>query len=291
MTGFPQIPHIDLDRAQPVAFQIRQLRDLNYPQPQIEKNEQPHRHNFQELIWIASGSGLHEIDGKQLAIHPNTLYLIAQGQVHCFLAAEAIHGYVLRFTDDFIPDTVAAPTGRFHQALFNNVQTLSALRIDHNDTQSIERLLELLNDEYHRADAAGSEAILQHLLQVLLIKVEQLLDDSADAPGNPESGSPLLARFLTLLEANYAARHDVEFYAQALATTPRQLSSTVKHHQGKTAKQLIEERLMLEAKRNLRFTDMTVKEIAEQLGFSDPSYFSKVFRRHTSLSPQIFKTR
>lgn len=288
MTGSPQIPHIDLDRAQPVAFQIRRLRDLYYPRPQVVKNERHHRHNFQELIWVASGAGQHEIDGKRLAIHPDTVYLIAQGQVHCFLEAKGIHGYVLSFTDDFLPDS-ATPAGRFYHALFNNVQTLPALHIDKKDSQSIKQLLKLIDEEYEHTYPTADVAVLQHLLQALLIKIERLLYDSATAHENSEADNSLLSRFLTVLEANYTIHHDVEFYTQALATTPRQLSAAVKQHLGKTAKQIIEERLILEAKRNLRFTDMKIKTIAEQLGFSDSSYFSKVFRRHAKTSPQAFK--
>ena len=239
---------------------------------------------------MAAGSGQHEIDGKRLTIHPDTIYLIAQGQVHCFLEAKGIHGYVLSFTDDFLPDS-ASPAGRFYHALFNNVQTLPALHIELKDSQSIKQLLKLIDEEYECTDPTAGDAVLQHLLQALLIKIERLLYDSATANENSEADNSLLSRFLTVLEANFTIHHDVEFYAQALATTPRQLSTAVKQSLGKTAKQIIEERLILEAKRNLRFTDMKVKTIAEQLGFSDPSYFSKVFRRHTAVAPQNFKAR
>lgn len=285
-----EIPSIDPSALRLTAFRLQRLEDLNYPQPDTGKAEQPHRHNFQEIIWIESGSGLHEIDGKPLTIEPHTVYLIAQGQVHCFLEARGVNGYVLSFTDDFLSDGfTSAP--RFHHALFNNVRTLSALRIDQRDTDSIEQLLKLLDDESQRPDNTHGEIVIQHLLQALLIKIERMLQEGTRDLETTGANLPLLSRFLVALEANYTQRHDVEFYARELATTRRQLSEAVKQQQGKTAKQLIEERVILEAKRNLRFTAQSVKEIAHSLGFDDPSYFSKVFRKHTALSPQDFKAR
>lgn len=285
-----EIPNIDPPELRLAAFRLQRLTNLNYPSSDADKSETPHRHNFQELIWIESGLGLHEIDGQPFSIEPRTLYLIAQGQVHCFMEAKGVHGYVVSFADDFLPDPVA-PTGRSHHALFNNVQTLSALRVNQRDTRGIEKLLELLDEEYQHAESSGADAVLRPLLQALLIKIEQLLCDNMDAHNTTVCSDSLLSQFLIELEKHYSKHHDVEFYARTLATTPRQLSAAVKHYQGKTAKRLIEERLILEAKRRLRFTDLTIKEIANQLGFPDPSYFSKVFRRHTLTAPLEFKTR
>ena len=100
----------------------------------------------------------------------------------------------------------------------------------------------------------------------------------------------LFHEFTLLLEAQYSQTHAVADYAQMLNITPRQLSDITRQFVGRTAKHLIEDRLILEARRLLTFTNLSVKEIAHRLGYKDPSHFSKIFKKKTQTTPQDYKT-
>ncbi len=290
MNKMKEIPSIDLGDDGAPSFQIRSLVSFNYDPDESPNPELPHRHNFQELIWIKSGSGKQTIDGEMSEISAATFYLIAKGQVHHFLKAKNVDGFVLRFNEEFRPRQEVSPTSHFFESFFNNVRTIQALSIDSERTMEFDALLSLMVKEFEAPRQFGKYAILWNLLQALLIKIAQNLENekvSEDQSG-PERDN-IFMDFLALLEEHYKGHHDVAFYAETLAITPRQLSDRTSRMIGKTAKQVIEERLALEAKRAFKFTKMPVKEVAYDLGYEDPSYFSKVFKRVTGHTPQEFQ--
>ena len=273
------------------TFQVRQLNLFTYTPDEGAEPEPPHRHNFQELIWIKSGRGRQAVDGQITDIAPATFYLIAKGQVHQFLEAEKINGYVLRFNEEFRLRGSKSNHRHFTESFFNNVRSIPALSVERNQISDFDALFSLIVGEYDTPHRFGRFAILRHLLQVLLIKIAQNLD-AASADGPVDSGHDTVFKdFIALLEEHFKGRHDVAFYADIMAVTARQLSERTKRVIGKTAKQVIEERLVLEAKRALKYTDRSVKEIAYALGYDDPSYFSKVFKKVTGYTPQEFQSR
>lgn len=269
---------------------MRRFNAFNYDPADSVNPERPHRHNFQELLWIRSGRGRQTIDGEVMEIAPATFYLIAKGQVHHFQKAEEIDGYVLRFGDDFGLERGDGGKRHFSEMLFNNVRTVPSLSVDDGRISEFDELLSFMFREFKAPRGAGKFAILRNLLQALLIKVAQGLGDGADAPDRTATARDgVFMDFLALLEDHYKGHHGVAFYADALAVTPRQLSDRTSRMIGKTAKQVIEERIALEAKRAFKFTEKPVKEVAYDLGYDDPSYFSKVFKRVTGHSPQEFQ--
>ena len=256
-----------------------------------ETHEQPHRHNFQEILWVRSGRGKHAIDGQELAIQPNTFYLIAKGQVHQLITGIDLDGLVIRFTDAFLPNFLSQEMGHYQTVLFNNVTINHTLPVPPEALPNFEALLALLLAEFNSADGRANQEILRHLLTVLLIKLGKVQREVVSDGGTAVSlEAQLYHQFTLLLEEQYGQTHAVQDFAQMLNITPRQLSDITRHFVGRTAKHLIEERLMLEARRLLTFTNLSVKEIAHQLGYKDPSHFSKIFKKKTKSTPQSYKT-
>ncbi len=273
------------------AFDIRHLENFTYLPKNSAQAERPHRHNFHELIWVRAGNGQQEIDGQKFQVEPLNFYLIAQGQVHQFLKAESVDAYVLRFTDDFRPADHEESKLHFIDVMFNNVRTIPVLQIDPDQVAMFDSLFSMIMREYEAPEAFGGQAVLRHLLYVSLIKIGQAVGERIDSYDDTDTRDDLFKSFLALLEERFRTHHDVSYYAAELAITPRQLSERTKRVMGKTAKQVIEDRVTLEAKRNLRFTNKSIKSIAYELGYDDPSYFSKVFKRVTSQTPQDFMDR
>jgi len=241
-------------------------------------------------MWFKSGCGRHAIDNQILEIQPCTFYLIAKGQVHQFLEGRNIEGYLIRFTDDFLPGIPSTQIRSYQVALFSNVAINHTLPIAEEDVRTLEVLLQQMSQEYERREEFGQYQTLRHLLSILLIKLERARR-TLSREGHETAGyrDDVFQDFVALLEERYRTSHRVDDYAVALGITPRQLSETLRHFLGKTAKQVIEERLALEAKRYLKYTNLSVKEIAFTLGYKDPSYFSKVFKRLAGAAPQAYR--
>ena len=256
-----------------------------------ETHEPPHRHNFQEILWVRSGRGKHAIDGQELTIQPNTFYLIAKGQVHQLITGIDLDGLVIRFSDAFLPNFLSQEMGHYQTVLFNNVTINHTLPIQPADLPNFESLLRLLLAEFKSQDGKQNQEVLRHLLTVLLIKLGKVQRELVNENGTAVSPEAyLFHQFTLLLEEKYSQTHAVADYAVMLNVTPRQLSDIARHFVGSTAKHLIEDRLMLEAKRLLTFTNLSVKEIAHRLGYKDPSHFSKIFKKKTKTTPQDYKT-
>ena len=278
------IPYLDLRPHDPASFHIRPIR------PEIDPEDDAHRHNFQEILWFTGGSGRHQIDDDTLDIRPYTFYLIAKGQVHRFLGGQGLQGYLVRFTDDFLLESSVQTTWNYRVNLFGHTTLHHELPIAEGDIPQYRYLLDLLAREHARLDGYGRSDLLRHLLLSLLLMLERVRQDMVQASPHPhDPQAAVYHQFLSLLEANYKQTHFVADYAAELGLSPRQLSRILLRLTGRTAKQLIDDRLILDAKRYLRHSNYSVKEISYNLGYKDPSYFSRIFRHYTSLSPKVYR--
>jgi len=279
------IPYFTLESEVGRNFDIRPLRRQVSPEL---LQEGPHRHSFQELLWVQDGHGRHKIDDNILEIESDTFYLIARGQVHLFIEGVDLKGYILRFSDDFLPDDMNTSGWDYRMTLFSHFARHQMLAPRADDVPIFQQLMDSMYDEVRRDDF-GKMHILRHLLSVLLILLERNRRDQNDGITQRDTHLEIFQDFIDLLERHHSSNHDVVFYAQHLHLTPRQLSNIAKICTGRTAKQLILERLILESKRLLTHSNASVKEISYALGFKDPSYFSKVFKNVTGMSPNQFK--
>lgn len=279
-----KIPFANLRPREHLSFHIA---PLNIYQTRVES---PHRHNFQELLYIKSGSGKHSIDNQVLEVTPHTFYLIVRGQVHFFMKGYDSVGYLIRFTDDFLSNFPSDQTWSHHIALFSNIAAHPTLPVKEPDVADFESLLDQMAKEQEYHEEFGTHEILRHLLNVLLIKLERVRRTLSREKQKTNHYRDLIFQdFISLLEEQYQTSHDVDQYADMLNISPRQLSEILKHFLGKTTKQVIEERLVLEAKRYLLYSNFSIKEISYTLGYKDASYFSKVFKKLTGVPPRAYR--
>jgi AraC family transcriptional activator of pobA len=249
----------------------------------------PHRHDYHELIWTREGSGRHLIDGEISLAEPNTLTLIGRGQVHSFERAQAISGAVIRFKAELVyGNSVAGAGGSW----------LAGLRITHrvavpeDAVPRLEWMIQALAEETrHPADACSID-LQHHLLAVLLFWVERWF--GATQTGRRDANDPelrLYHAFVEALERDFARHHSAVHYADVLGVPQAALSRALARSTGRTTKELIVDRRMLEAARLLRFTDINVGEVAYRAGFRDQLYFSRAFKRATGEAPSDYRRR
>lgn len=272
------------------AFQIyevegKTISNTTYP----HKTSWPHRHNYYEICFFINGSGKHEIDFNTHSIHSQSVHFISPGQVHLIARDKGYHGYLIVFTREFYSlDT-------FHQDLlyylpfFNNATMSPILNLNAEEFKEMMVLVHQIKMEYLR-ESPMTKDILRSFLQILLLKCrDYYLHYFAEREKMYDPHFVQVQQFNTLVEQQFRTAHLVREYADQLSISPSSLNKYVKQISGHTAGEIIMDRLILEAKRLLLYTPLSNKEIAYELNYEDPSYFSRIFRKKTGYSPSAFK--
>ena len=174
-----------------------------------------------------------------------------------------------------------------YKRLYNSSHTTYVLRLEDSDTVHIRKTLDLMSHYLtsdHPAEMAGS------LVNFLLLQITEIFHSQNVHPaGRVKHSDALFRLFRKLLAENYRKEHELQFYADSLHISQTYLSRVIRQISGKTVNNYIAEAHYTDARRLLVFTDLTVKEIAEQLGFSDQSSFGKFFKKKSETSPANFR--
>lgn len=246
-------------------------------------NTEPHRHNYYEIFFFAKGGGTHTIDFNQQEIKDRSVHFVSPGQVHLLKRAPDSYGSILLFSRDFYYLGNESKTALFDFPFLNNNSEIATLETDEPSFSSFGRVLQMIETESGHADAD----ILRSYLNVILFKCRQLCEQNGLAANTGQAG--LFNQLRILLEKNYRTEKLPSAYAAMLVITEKKLNEVCKHHTGASAGDFIKARILLEAKRLLYNTDHSVKEIAYFLGYDDPSYFNRFFKKNTGQSAGAFK--
>lgn len=258
----------------------------------------PHRHNgLFQLLHLERGRALVRVDERNAEIGGGALVLVPQMCIHGFAFERDAQGHVVTFAYPLIR--------RLAQQAGDPLAALGGMRILALDTKDpggdcawLAQSFRALEREY-RGTAAHRGLQVEILLAGILVAVARrcaLADD--DGQGDARSGTALpaprrgaghFASFCALVEAHYREHAPVAFYARRLGITAAHLNALCRGAVGRTALALVHERVLLEAKRNLVYTSMTVAQVSDTAGFKDPAYFTRFFTRATGLSPRAFR--
>ncbi len=242
-----------------------------------------HRHRFMQMIWVTGRSTVQHVGGKEYDVQAGQILFIPENCVH-YEADSPFEGHAFLFTNEFFTKEQATVVARFSMFNLHSPHRL----IDLNDAQA-EMLLALVVGQYQDQGLVFHAQLLQALLFAALVKLENLYQQQYHLVAPIDQDVLLFNAFTSLLEANFKQRHDSQFYVVALATTPKCLNAVLVRLAGKTLVQLILDRLMVEAKRSLKFTNTSVKKIAFELGFEDAYYFTRLFKKKNGVSPKQFR--
>lgn len=248
---------------------------------ELRRNSAHKHNNYFEIIYLSKGAGYHSIDQRKYEVKPPVIFFIRKEQVHSIQLNEhpAPEGYVLIIKKAFFDRSVDAELKK----LVARISAVSCLYLP--EVATIGRLFELLLTE-NIAGSDSSFSITEGLLKALLVKV---LDVASSSDMYVPFRSGIYEAFLELLSSGIAERHKVADYAEALNTSPQNLSAICRKSAGVSAAEVIAGFVLSEAKRLLIYTDRTISEIAFQLGFKDPSHFVKYFKRHALTTPLQFR--
>lgn len=239
----------------------------------------PHRHDrLHQLLLLTAGSGSVEVDGQTLALTPMSLVNVPPGHVHAFCFQRGTEGWVTTLATELLDDILRG-VGDVSAAIG------SAFVVNVGDDARF--LTARIAEEF---DGRGNARAL--ILRGLASTLLGLAARSAPVNLGAEldlTESNLFQKFQTLLDAHFLQHWRVTDYARALAVSATHLSRVTRAATGRPASQLIDERIMREARRNLVYTNQPVTAITYALGYSDPAYFCRVFSRVTGLSPRAFR--
>lgn len=243
----------------------------------------PHRHKYFEALFFLKGKGRHEIDFTVYDFKPNSVHFVSAASVHAVKRQPGSAGFSILFAPEFLPDGISPGDFGFYHAGSVPYMNLSALQF-----RSLDPLFQMIQEEYSAHHPFKRET-LQSLFHVLLMRLNRLYVSTVKAALTPSRKVGFVQRMEDLIEANYMNHWRAGDYARSMNTSVAHLSAMCKKHFSQSAQQMIQQRLLLEIKRQLAYSDKPVKEICYSLNFEDPAYFNRFFRKFTGVTPLKYR--
>jgi len=271
----------------PMPFVIKSMEEIENQANGIV--DDPHRHKYYTVIWPFTATGKHIIDFKEYPLQPHHIFFVNPAQVHQIITDPFPTGYVLLFTPEFLEKNSIRSDFIANLKLFKKTDESAALPL--TDTMKIQ--LKIFADQMMTAFHSKTDLSLEIIgayLKLFLIECNGHCSLSEESnTQSVEVGKTLVKNFKAVVEKQFTKSHQVKAYADTLNVSPNYLNEVIKSAINISAKDYIQNRLILEARRLVVFTDKSSKEIGYDLGFEDPSHFSKFYKIQSGQSLQDFK--
>ncbi len=248
-----------------------------------------HRHQgLCQAVWLDAGAVRVSLDEQMQTLAAPATVVLPPGVVHAFRFAPGTLGWVLTFSPRELLEGEAGAAAEPLEALFER-PVLAALRAGDVAIERQAAVWRALGAEFDAAPS-GSPAITW-LARTVVWQLGQTVRMQRAAPVGAARHPALYTRFVRLVEQHHAAHWPVSRYAQALGLSTERLNRLTRGEAGRTALQVVHERVLREAQRQLLYTRVPVSKIAFDLGFEDPAYFTRFFKRGTGCTPQTWRAR
>ncbi|HEY0031557.1 MAG TPA: AraC family transcriptional regulator [Bacteroidia bacterium] len=276
------VKHFKKTAAPSPDFYIKTFQEHKAEHPFIMK---PHRHDFYMVMLFTKGKGKHTIDLMTYDVSPGSVFFMSPGEMHSWELSNDCDGFVIMFNTSFF--VMTARNRNINEFPFFSLdQKMHYHLLKKVELSEFSALLKAIYGE-SKTSASLQTAILRAYLEILLLKLTTVLYPGKKAIGKASAG--LISRLEALVELNYKNRLPVSFYAEALAISAVQLNILANNYLNLSVAELISGRLLLEAKRLLVYTNLTINEISNELNFSDNSYFTKFFKKAIGQTPEQFR--
>lgn len=247
-----------------------------------------HRHDFFLCVVFSAGTGIHEIDFNHYAIQPGCVFFLKPGQTHLWKFESAPEGYIFFHTKEFFEYGFSNTEITQFPFYYSN-ENPPNLQLTLDELALIKSRFKEINFEYNTS-ATYKEQKLCSLINLAYIDLARLY---TNFESYTIAGSTTYLKTLrvleTLIQEFYRSEKSVAFYADKLNITTKHLNRITNYSLDKTPLELINERIILEAKRLLVHSEDSLMEISDFLGFNDYAYFSRVFKLKTKSSPSDFR--
>jgi len=269
-------------------FTIRKICEFN--DEEIEHNLMPHLHDFYSIFWIDSGEAIHATEFVEYSLKADTILFVPPGLKHRMYIDKSVGGTYMLFNEDFIQYNRKNHVQLTEYRLFNNPDFKSLITVSPEKREKLKNITGLIFDELQNSDDYSQDIVL-NLLHLFLLESRRIFDQQSQAVKEEPDATPdaTIIKFKQLIEENFTTEKNVSPYAEMLNMNPSCLNELTKRTTGITAGELIRNRVIDETKKLLYSSSISGKEIAFQLGFDDPAYFSRFFRKYTGTTLKEFR--
>jgi AraC family transcriptional regulator, transcriptional activator of pobA len=250
---------------------------------------------YYTILWLKDGAGKIFIDANQYCFKKNTIFFLSPNQKY-LIDSNYIKAVKVSFSADFYCIQKHKKEVSCDGVLFNNSYQSPHIILNECTDKNFDDIISKIVDEFKNPNIAHAEMLLTYLKILLINSTRIKLADSEPSKDNSHVSlsdrhvySETYIKLKELIDMEFRENHSPSHYASSLNINAKSLEKIVKNEIGKTISDLIKERIIIEAKRLLCYSSYTVKEIAFDIGFNDPAYFSRYFKKSTQLSPQEFK--
>jgi YesN/AraC family two-component response regulator len=248
------------------------------------------RNNYYSLIWVTEGKGKLKADFTEYDFEKESLFAFSPYQPFMF-TGKNLKGTALHFHPDFFCILKHQKEVACNGVLFNNIYQAPFITVSTSESKKFISLIEQMKEEIKNTELAQSELLISYL-KIFLISASRIrVSQSTEAQvAVADMKEPFILQNLKdAIEQHYKTKHSANDYAEILHITPKALAKIVKNYFNKTLTELISDRIIIEAKRELYLTSKTVKEISYSLGYDDEHYFSRFFKNNADISPQVYR--
>lgn len=247
----------------------------------------PHRHSFYQVLYVESGAGRHIIDFESYPVEGDTLYFMAPGQIHSWLFEGSIKGLLVNFNEALFSSFLLNSHYLADFPFFSGNSKYGVYRLPSGAKAAVMSYFATLLKEQGENNLHKYDVMRTTLLQLFL----QISRNSAlqFKPISNTTNYNIFRSFEKLIEQNYVRLKLPKDYAELLFITPKHLNALCKQAAGKSAGEMIRDRVLLEAKRNLVNSNESISEIAYRLNFEDNSYFTRFFKKYAVVTPDEFR--
>lgn len=249
---------------------------------------QPHYHDFFQVI-LFEGPGTMMHDFRDFSVKKPTLFFLSPGQVHTIRPKPKLQATLLSFTQSFFDDAAPPPSRLYEMPFFFPEETEPWLMIPPGELDGVRATFTELQREFDAAER-GADEILRATLRILFVRLSRLYLKMRP-PREASRAASLVRQFHVAVESHLAEDRTLAAYARDLGVTANHLSDVVREETGHSPGDILRQRRLLEAKRLLSHSDLSVSEVGYQLGFEDPSYFGRFFRRYAGETPVAFREK
>ena len=249
--------------------------------------EKPHGHNFYLILIVTKGSGTHTIDFLEYDVYPGVMFIVSPGQIHQWRLSNDVDGYILFFTKEFfLHDFDTEKLTRF--PFFNSTFSLPMFQLSDREREEILFKYMLIYDEYHSRSLNYQEMIRMYL-NAIFIKLSRIYLTKNEKSQKFNYDLLQLNRYEALVDKYFKLHRPISCYSKKMNITDRQLSYLCKKTIGKTPSEIMMNRIILEAKRLIVHSDLSILAISEELNYNDNSYFIRLFKKMTKQTPEQFR--
>jgi len=286
-----QIQEIDFTNRYEKDFEFAVVTNKQALRDDVPENINPFKPTralYYSILFILEGNGQHHIDFQRYNYKRGSIIFVAKGQVQSFIRNVNRRAIFFGFTEKFLEKNTLGSNLIQQINLYNYHLYPPLLQLEESEIHFFEVIANRISDEFHAPDDFATEEIIASLLKMFLLLAERIRKKTTYQSAHP-TYYPTFLNFQKLLDQYLLTNRKVIYYAQLMQISTKKLNRITQEVIQKPAKQYIHERLIMEMKRLLMNTDLSIKEIAYQSGFDEPTNFVKYFKKETSMTPSSFR--